>query len=162
MLCKPAKASGFDSLHGTASIRQDFSWPDCLESKLVAVNVNQLRKKQSRYHLDNSAHVFVLSWVSVLAVTTPRVSAAVHIAHKINHETKQLLPIPCPEATAIRSKADFKTEPYSPPFASSSRVVARISLCQARGRPSHEVLHAPSQKIFPRTKEDHWYTCGPA
>ena len=39
------------------------------------------------YHLPNSAHVFVRSCVSVFAVTTPRVSALVLMAHRMAQDT---------------------------------------------------------------------------
>src|SRR6266567_6801966 len=59
----------------------------------------------SRYHLANSAQVFVLSWVSVFAVTTPLVSGNVDIDHRIIHATSADLPTPCPEVVASRRAA---------------------------------------------------------
>jgi hypothetical protein len=42
-----------------------------------------------------------LCWLSVFAVTTPRVSASVSIAHRMIHATSAVLPGPCPDAIAI-------------------------------------------------------------
>jgi hypothetical protein len=80
MLCRPWKASRFDTDQGTASMRQRFcsanrcsgGRPSPLAKIAVAVTSNQWRYRQSPCHLTSSGQVFVRSCVSVLAVTTPR------------------------------------------------------------------------------------------
>ena len=51
----------------------------------------------------SSGQVLVRSWPSVLAVTMPRVSGKVDIAHRMIQATSADLPMPWPEATAIRT-----------------------------------------------------------
>ena len=51
--------------------------------------------------LPNSAQVLVLSWVSVLAVTTPRVSGAVQKAQRQSWAMVADLAMPWPEAIAF-------------------------------------------------------------
>jgi integrase len=60
----------------------------------------------------------------VLAVTTPRVSASVSIAHKMIQATSAVFPGPCPDATAI-CKARCGERP--------SPIVVRMSCCQSSG-----------------------------
>src|SRR5208337_4860645 len=85
------------------SICQVFRWSGLTEKIAVAVRSNTCEaNQQSRNHLASSAQVFVLSCVSVFAVTTPLVSLNVLISHRISHATKADLPIPCPLAIASR------------------------------------------------------------
>ena len=59
-----------------------------------------LAKKQRLNHYPTPAQVLVLSWVSVLAVTTPRVSGAVQKAQRQSWATVADLAMPWPEAMA--------------------------------------------------------------
>ncbi len=99
-LCRPAKASVFRSLHGTISMRQVFSWSLSLAKRAVAVSSNSSLPMKRRYHFATSAHVFVFSWFSVLAVTTPFVPSKVEMAQRTIQATRADLPIPWPEVRA--------------------------------------------------------------
>jgi len=93
------------------------------------------------YHLPSSAQVFVRSWVSVLAVTTPRASGKVEIAHKTNQELSADFPTPWPEAVASCTACSA---------GSPSRIASRTSTCQASGPAAREGSFAPRKA--PRTK----------
>ncbi len=60
----------------------------------VAVSVKSCLAMKSWYHLDSSAQVLVRNCVSVFAVTTPRVSSNVEMAHKMSQATSADLPTP--------------------------------------------------------------------
>jgi hypothetical protein len=67
----------------------------------------------------------VRSWPAVLAVTTPRVSRTVDIAHRMIQATSADLPMPWPEATATRIASAVSSRP-APRRCSTSR-------CQSLG-----------------------------
>ena len=98
---------------------------------------------KSWYHLPSSAQVFVRSWVSVLAVTTPRVSAAVLMAHRMAHETWADFPTPWPDATS-----SCTTQPSAPPSRTASLMRSCCSRCQSSGpdMPSSIVPSSPHGK----------------
>jgi hypothetical protein len=95
------------------------------EKMAVAVILNSSRPMNMRYHLANSAQVLVLSWVSVLAVTTPRVSSNVLIPQRISHETNADFPMPWPEAIACWIARSGVKSP--------SRIAESRSTCQGSG-----------------------------
>ena len=103
-LCKPANASGLRSLHAIMSVRQVRARSGSTRKQSRGLqDGNRERPRNSRYHLASSTQVFVFNCVSVFAVTTPRVSVAVDIAHRISHATVELLPTPWPDATASKT-----------------------------------------------------------
>ena len=73
----------------------------------------------------SSGQVLVRSWPSVLALTTPRVSGKVDIAHRMIQDTSADLPMPWPEATALRTASPASCTPL--PSAT------RMSSCQGSG-----------------------------
>ena len=124
-LCSPAKASVLFSLHGMASIRQLFSLPFSLANMAVAVTVNRGLPINRLYHFMSSGHVLVLSWVSVLAVTTPLVYSWVDMDQRISQATRHDFPMPCPEATASLTILFLIFTP--------SRMLLRMSFCHSSG-----------------------------
>ena len=101
LLCRPANASVFFSDQVIWSMRHVRSRDGSLDRSAVAVRVKCSRAMNWLYHRPSSDHVLVLSWVSVLAVITPRVSGAVVKAQRMTHATRADLPMPWPEARAI-------------------------------------------------------------
>src|SRR5665213_36935 len=83
---------------------------------------------KSWYHLDSSAQVFVRSWLSVFAVTTPRVSANVEIANRMSHDTSALLPTPWPLETSSSI-----TVPSEAPARSLAPIRSSCSACHTSG-----------------------------
>src|SRR5665213_681438 len=83
---------------------------------------------KSWYHLDSSAQVFVRSWLSVFAVTTPRVSANVEIANRMSQLTSALLPTPWPLETSSSI-----TVPRSAPARSLAPIRSSCSACHTSG-----------------------------
>ena len=81
--------------------RQVCSWATSREMSAVEVNSKKVCPRNSRNHFRSSALNLVVSIDSVDAVTIPRVSPAVVIAHSTIQHTRAVLPIPWPEATAI-------------------------------------------------------------
>ena len=94
LLWRPAKASVFFSDQVTWSMRQVRSREGSFERSAVAVRTKCSRAMKRLNHLPSSAQVLVLSWASVLAVTTPRVSGAVEKAQRIIQATQADLPMP--------------------------------------------------------------------
>ena len=110
-------------------MRHDFSRSLSPAMKMaVAVSVNSWRPMNSWYHLLSSAQVFVRSWLSVFAVTTPRVSAAVLIAHRIHQDTCADFPMPWPEETSSSI-----TSPSAPPAVMRSPTRCICSSCHSSG-----------------------------
>ena len=70
---------------------------------MVAVLANQCELSESVSHLPSSAQVRERNCCSVLAVTMMVEPSLVDSIHKISQDTKADLPIPRPEATAIRN-----------------------------------------------------------
>ncbi len=119
-------------------MRQVFSWRGSLENSAVAVSRYSSLARQSRAHFATSAQVLVLSWVSVLAVTTPLVSGQVQKAQMTIQATRADLPMPWPEATAICIASSGVTIP--------SRISANTPSCHWSG-PSN-----PSSSPLPHGK----------
>ena len=143
-LCRPAKASERSFDHGIWSMRHVFCRSGSPAMKMaVAVSVNSWRAMNNWYHLPNSAHVFVRSCVSVFAVTTPRVSALVLMAHRIAQDTSALLPMPWPEATS-----SSMTQPSAPPSRIALLMRSCCSSCHCSGpvMPSSIVPFSPHGK----------------
>ena len=82
-------------------MRQVRSCSGSAEKSAVAVILKNSFPMKRRNHFATSAQVFVFSWFSVFAVTTPFVSAKVVRAHKMIHDTSADFPIPWPEVRAI-------------------------------------------------------------
>ena len=128
MLWRPAKASVLFSDHVTKSARQPLSWPAIVDMRAVDVDLNQSRVIASRAHFAISGLVFVSNWLSVFAVITTRVSSQVSSPHFTSIAINADLPIPCPEATAIRNgvKRVAGLLKWSP-------IMSKVSPCHARG-----------------------------
>src|SRR6516165_7621056 len=122
-LCRPWKATALFSDHGTMSMRHVLSCdtPDgSSRTKMaVAVSLRDSLPSNSWNHLPSSAQVLVLSCVSVLAVTTPLVSAAVHSDQRISQATKVLLPTPLPLTLACRIACSGVNNPFATLFRNS-------------------------------------------
>src|SRR5215472_9130022 len=98
----------------------------------VAVNSKRDLAMNMPYHFPSSDQVLVFSWVSVLAVTTPRVWGKVEMAQRVNQLTRADLPTPCPEAVASWM-AIAVTLRRSDPSASRALMLVRIRVCQGWG-----------------------------
>ncbi|MCY1456878.1 hypothetical protein D9M71_741270 [compost metagenome] len=91
------------SLQGIASARQLRVCSLSLLATAVAVVLNQSLVIERRRHLPTSGQVLVRSWFSVVAVTTILQSSQVDMAQSMIMLMSADLPMPCPDATAMRS-----------------------------------------------------------
>jgi len=127
LLCRPAKAAVLFSDHVAASQRHSLEPLLLRRAMLVASNLNQCRQISRLNHFDTSGHVLVRSWSPVLAVITTLVSGAVASPQRITQDTSADLPIPCPDAVAMRSAPSMSSA------VRASAMMFNVSICHGRG-----------------------------
>ena len=144
MLCTPAYASGFSSLHSLPSApqyrvplrrsRSTRSVNQFAGCKLVAVGSHQWALRAIVTHLVNSPHVTFRNWFSLLADTMTELPILVVSIHRISHDTSADFPTPRPDDTALRS-ASINSSLFCLPLLSLMNCVILRSArrCHARG-----------------------------
>jgi hypothetical protein len=103
LLCRPANASVLFSDHVTASARQLVLMARHARRQPSRWGLNQSDVIASFAHFMISGLVLVRSCFSVFAVMTMRQSSQVSSPHFAEHRDQADLPMPWPDATAMRS-----------------------------------------------------------